>query len=262
MNNFISYSKLGSFGRIGNQLFQIAAVIGLAKKRGIKAKFPKWYCNYENVYFSDYFKHKIDESLNPNLIKHSFRELSFEYGEVPNYNEPLDLTGYHQSEKYFEHCINDIRYYLEPNDSLIKKLQDKYKNELSGQCCSVHVRRGDYVGSVTHDVCDMAYYSKCIKHMQNMNINKFLIFSDDINWCKENFKGDNFYFIEGNSTIEDLFLMSLCKNNIIANSSFSWWGSWLNKNPSKVVYAPSKWFGDNSAIKKYETIYRKDIIKV
>jgi hypothetical protein len=260
-SNFITCTKLGSHGRIGNQMFQIAAIIGLAKSRNIKAKFPKWYCNYEHIYFSDYFKNKIDETLDISLIKHRYKEPKFEYGLIPKYTEPVDLLGYFQSEKYFQNCISEIRNYFEPKDSLINKINDKYKNELSGLTCSIHIRRGDYVGSRVHDVCNINYYNKCITHMKNLKVDKFLILSDDIQWCKENFIGNEFIFIEGNSTIEDLFIMSLCTHNIIANSSFSWWGSWLNKNPNKIVCAPSKWFADSSSIKQYESIYRKDMIK-
>ena len=261
-SNFITYSKLGSYGRLGNQMFQIAAVIGIAKSRGIKAKFPKWMCTYEHIHFSQFFKHKIDETLDASLIKHRYKEPRFEYSQLPKYNEPVDLQGYYQSDKYFQNCIDDIRYYFEPNDSLIQKIQDKYKNELEGNTCSIHVRRGDYVGSRVHEICNMVYYNKCIKRMNDSGIDKFLIISDDINWCKANFIGENFFFAEGNSTIEDLFIMSLCKNNIIANSSFSWWGSWLNKNPNKIVCAPSRWFADGSSIKQYESIYRRDMIKI
>jgi 5'(3')-deoxyribonucleotidase len=75
----------------------------------------------------------------------------------------------------------------------------------------------------------------------------FLIFSDDIEWCKENFPNisDKFIFIEGNKDYEDLYIMSKCKNNIISNSTFSWWGAWLNQNENKKVVAPLKWFGSS-----------------
>ena len=70
-----------------------------------------------------------------------------------------------------------------------------------------------------------------------------MVFSDDLDWCKETFLGNRFTFISGNRDYQDLFLMSMCKNNIIANSSFSWWGAWLNTNLNKKVIAPKKWFG-------------------
>ena len=91
-------------------------------------------------------------------------------------------------------------------------------------------------------------------------IDKDLVFSDDIKWCKENFIGDKFLFIEEDRDYIELFLMSQCNHNIIANSSFSWWGAWLNKNENKIVVAPSKWFGENSEYIKQEGINDKDIL--
>lgn len=260
--NFITYSKLGSYGRLGNQLFQIAAVLASAKTYKKAAKFPRWYCNYDKIYYSDYFKNKLDETLDVSQIKLTYREPRFDYTPIPIFKEPVDLQGYYQSENHFRLHIDEIRHYFTPTDSLIEGIYAKYSNELEGMTCSIHVRRGDYTGNKTHDVCDMEYYNKCIANMRVMGINKFVIFSDDINWCKANFTDGEFHFIEGNNPIVDLFTMSLCKHNIIANSSFSWWGSWLNKNPSKVVYAPGKWFTDTAAIKHYQSIYRKDIIKI
>lgn len=261
-SNFITFSKLGTHGRLGNQLFQIAAVIGCAKTYRKNAKFPKWFCNYTKVYYSDFFKNKIDEALDRNQIKFNYKEPTFEYKSIPIFKEPVDLLGYFQSENYFKHCVSDILHYFEPADFLVKKIHDKYSNELTGNTCSIHVRRGDYTGSKVHDVCDLEYYNTCINNMISMNITKFLVFSDDINWCKSNFTNGDFHFIEGNSPVEDLFIMSFCKHNIIANSSFSWWASYLNKNPEKVVYAPKKWFNDASPIKEYESIYRKDMRRI
>lgn len=260
--NFVTFKELGKHGRLGNQLFQIAATIGYSRKYGVPIKFPKWFCNYDKIYYSDYFKNKLDETLVISQIKHTFKEPSFLYREIPLLTNPLNLHGYYQTDEYFKHCIDDILYYFEPTESLTKKITDKYSNELSGNTCSIHIRRGDYLSIKSHNVCDIVYYNKCIENMQAIGIDKFLVFSDDINWCKSNFKDGNFHFIEGNNPIEDLFTMSFCKHNIIANSSFSWWGSWLNKNPNKIVYAPSKWFHETSSIKEYESIYRKDMIKI
>jgi hypothetical protein len=78
------------------------------------------------------------------------------------------------------------------------------------------------------------------------NYDQLLIFSDDIDWCKNNLQFKNMVFIENQNTFEDIWLMSLCKHNIIANSSFSWWGAWLNKKSDKIVIAPNDWFGPNS----------------
>ncbi len=117
--------------------------------------------------------------------------------------------------------------------------------------CSIHVRRGDYVSIGQthplnpHPLQSLEYYKEAIKII---NADKYLVFSDDINWCKENFIGDNYIFVDNKiSSLEnDIFemqLMSTCKNNIIANSSYSWWAAYFNENKDKKVIAPKLWFG-------------------
>jgi hypothetical protein len=115
---------------------------------------------------------------------------------------------------------------------------------------SIHVRRGDYVGSEYFDICGREYYLKAVSFItEKISINHkptFFVFSDDIAWCKNIFLGDNFNFIDNNKaqySYKDMQLMSLCKHNIIPNSSFGWWGAWLNRNNQKIVIAPQKWFG-------------------
>ena len=92
----------------------------------------------------------------------------------------------------------------------------------------------------------------------------FLIFSDDINWCKEFFPDipEKFKFIDGNTDYEDLILMSLCKNNIICNSTFSWWAAWLNQNQDKKVIVPTNWFGKAYANNKTDDIFCENWIKL
>ena len=117
----------------------------------------------------------------------------------------------------------------------------------------MHIRRTDYTTSNGyHPVQTVEYYKKALEIIGEYD--KLFIFSDDIEWCRNNLKFDNMIFIEGNTDIEDLYLISLCKHNIIANSSFSWWGAWLNKNPNKKVIAPSKWFGDMANLNESDIV--------
>lgn len=221
----VTFSNLGNFGRLGNQLFQIAATIGTANKLGLEAKFPKWE-------YSDFFESHINQNLNTSEIKNIHREPGFHYSPIPNWNN-MDLIGYFQSEKYFSHCKEIIRSHFSIKNS--KYTQKK-------ETCSVHVRRTDYLRfSEYHPFPGLQYYESAIRIMKERGIKDFIVFSDDIEWCKQNLPGLN--YSEGNSNIEDLDLMSKCGHNIIANSSFSWWGAWLNKNPNKIVIAPSNWFG-------------------
>ena len=107
---------------------------------------------------------------------------------------------------------------------------------------SIHVRRGDYVKHPNHHpVQTIEYYNKSVEMVGKDTT--IVVFSDDIEWCKKNFNIDNIIYIEDEKDYIELYLMSLCDNNIISNSSFSWWGAWLNTNENKKVIAPNKWFG-------------------
>jgi len=116
---------------------------------------------------------------------------------------------------------------------------------------SLHVRRGDYLQEpLFKDICTEEYYQKSVQYiLETQESPLFIVFSNDIAWCKSRFKELNTIFVEhntGSDSFRDLQLMSLCKHHIIANSSFSWWGAWLNENPDKVVISPRKWINDDT----------------
>lgn len=160
------------------------------------------------------------------------------------------LDGYWQTPKYFA----DIRDILlkdftltEPLGEYGEKIAEQMKNSDS---VSIHVRRGDYIKNPQvlkeFGVCSENYYQQAIKVIEAKIANPtYFVFSDDINWVKDNLKvGDRAVFVSDSSLTDasELFLMSLCKHNIIANSTFSWWGAWLNQNLNKIVVAPTPWF--------------------
>lgn len=218
----ITFSQLGNQGRLGNQLFQIAATVALAIRNNDEYVFPAW---PSEKYFN------LHHCFSNNITSTStYTEPSFIYTPIP-YKPNLNLSGYFQSEKYFEDCQDLIQNLLTPTLGF----------DIKWDYTSIHVRRGDYVNlKKEFTQLDMNYYHKA---MQLTKTQKYLVFSDDIIWCKKQFIGDEFIFSEGKSPVEDLALMLCCEHNIIANSSFSWWGAYLNKNPSKIVIAPSTWFG-------------------
>lgn len=163
------------------------------------------------------------------------------------------LIGYWQNENYFKKYRDIILKDFTVKAPLSGKNYEVSHMISEANSVSIHIRRGDYANdnstNMTHGLCDINYYIRSI-HLINQNVCSpyFFIFSDDIDWAKENLKGiKQIYFVEHNSEendYEDMRLMSLCNHNIIANSSFSWWGAWLNTNPSKIVIAPQKWFND------------------
>lgn len=237
----ITFSKIGEFGRLGNQMFQIASAIGIARKNNTQYAFPKWG-------YQQYFK-KALPILPTYIPKNIVREKRFEYDE---YRLPMsgcdDLHGYFQSEKYWAHCKDEVLSYFE-----FKHLGSI--GELILNPVSIHVRRGDYLNlSDYHYNLPMGWYQRAI---MNFPDRKFLVFSDDIQWCKEHFDDDCFYFSEGHNEITDLYFMSLCQDHIIANSSFSWWATYLNKNPNKRVVAPSQWFGIKNSHVETKDLYCK-----
>jgi hypothetical protein len=183
-------------------------------------------------------------------------EPHFQYWPAINDLSPdCYLYGYWQSEKYFQSIEEIIRsdfQFCLPLDTRNALLASEIQNTLS---VSIHIRRGDYLSNyrtskIMH-VCDIGYYQKAIHYLsEQLKDPVFFIFSDDMMWVKKNLSvPGEIRFIDhnfGKESYRDMQLMSLCKHNIIANSSFSWWGAWLNANPNKLVVAPRIWFVNNN----------------
>jgi hypothetical protein len=234
-------------GGLGNQLFQIAATHALALKNGYESAFNLRNCytpaqgnaanNYKNTIFS---KLNLFES---HEFKNRYIEPSFSYHELPNVDDLL-LTGYFQSERYFKEYENEIKeLFTIPLEiyNIIRRFLIKKNYNIEKIITSVHIRRGDYLNlSEYHRLCALDYYHKA---MEIIKSDYYVFVSDDIEWVKENFSGPNFIFSEFNDELLDFTLLSSCHNNIIANSSFSWWAAWLNQDPKKIVIAPNEWFG-------------------
>lgn len=161
------------------------------------------------------------------------------------------LKGYWQSERYFTDMADVIRDDFRFHPPLSNENSHIAKNMREVNAVSLHVRRGDYISNrntlAVHGVCSLEYYTQAIRHIVERTTDPvFFVFSDDIEWVKNNLQiAHPCYLIDHNNGIEsynDMRLMSLCKHNIIANSSFSWWGAWLNSHADKIVIAPARWF--------------------
>lgn len=212
-------------GRAGNQMFQIAATVAHALRNDVPYKIPTK--TSEPRIWPAYFNH-FPRLLPSDRIRNIYKEPEFTYSPIP-FIDNTQLHGFFQSELYFK----DFR------DEIIKAFRIPYKPNPG--FVSIHVRRGDYLQfSDKHPPVTEEYLCKAIAKFPGW---KFLVFSDDMKWCREHFLGSEFTFAEKNSPLKDLELMSGCEHNIIANSSFSWWAAWFNQNPDKVVVAPSQWFG-------------------
>lgn len=203
--------------------------------------------------------------------QHYVKESSFEFDSTilmqPN-NSYLD--GFFQSEKYFKSIEPTIRSeftFKHPLEDVNKIWLEKIQKH---HAVSVHIRRGDYLLNQKnlnkHGITSERYYEKAIDYIASVVEEPyFFVFTDDVSWVKSYFK-INFPFeiIDDNQTADtshlDMQLMQACKHNIICNSTFSWWGAWLNSNPQKIVIAPQQWFADTSINSK--DIYPSDWIKL
>ena len=237
----IGLNELGAKGWLGNQMFQYASLKGIAANRGYDFCIPP----NDSSRIHNYLLHDIFKLKNcSNLGYVPFETYYVDHTDLPNscgfrFNETLfndcpdnvNINGFFQSEKYFK----DIR------DEILEDFEFKEDYPLPyEEYIALHVRRGDYVQYSQHfALCSVDYYKQAIEIIGvNMPV---VVLSDDIAWCRDNIPGD--LFIEGNSIAHDLYIMTKASHNIIANSTYSWWGAWLNQKTNKVVVAPSVWFG-------------------
>jgi len=227
----ISFNNLGHMGRLGNQMFQYAALKGIANHKGY------WYSIPEKIDLINCFK--LPSTLkNYNYKTISTNKFEFDKHFFDTCPDDIDISGYFQTEKYFKHIEKQIRQDFVFNEVISKEcFEYKYKIFSNTPLISVHIRRTDYLTDTKFECLDIDYYCSALKLLPKFPI---LIFSDDIKWCKENIKFENAVISPFKNQYMDLCMMTMCDYHIIANSSFSWWGSWLGK--SRQTIAPKKWF--------------------
>lgn len=242
------FNGLSNYG-LANQMFQIATCINYGEKFNLDAKFPVLKAKKFGGYINNIFRNISTEDIDN--IDIEFYQSGFEYSTIPEFKN-VRLHGYFQSEKYFVENRNKITELFKPSKDDMEYILEKYGKILKNSV-SCHIRLGDYkfLKDDHINLIDSSYYQNSLNQFNSKNTN-YLIFSDEINICKSIsfLNNKNFYFIENEKDYIDMYIMSMCCNNIIANSSFSWWAAWLNKNPNKKIFAPKNWFGIN---KKYST---------
>ena len=262
----IGYNRLGCNGRLGNQMFQYAALRGIADKRGYEWKIPPEdyqhtanYGLFETFEMSNVKEENIGFVNGQSVQENDHCFISEFFTECP---DDISLDGFFQTEKYFNHISDQIRQdytfkkgYLEPCK--------QYIDSLDKPPIFLHVRQADNIGREQfHPILPISYFEECLQEFPEDT--PCFVFTDDLAWCKSQdyFKQDRFLFNENvqrysyvsmdglgkmqNTLLPqvDLCLMSLCSGAIIANSSFSWWGAWLQNDRGKVIAPdPKKWFG-------------------
>lgn len=276
-------------GGLGNQMFQYAFIRALSLMHNCEAFIDKSFYETDinklkkgvtrHSFQLDNFNLTIGEITKEDYKKYLFniplfnqvyekRNAAgvFDKNLIKQRNGNKMYIGYFQTEKYFKDYRNEILKDFELRVEMNEQNKEMLQDIKSTNSVSLHVRRGDYVNLQTiHGLCTLEYYQNAIDYIASkLKEPHFYLFSDDIPWVKENLKidypcnavdinsGDNGFF--------DLELMKNCKHNIIANSSFSWWGAWLNDNPNKIVISPQKWFA-SSKLHTDDTIC-KDWIKI
>lgn len=228
----------------------LATMVEVDYWRSLKSRKPIYNYLQKHLTCNGYQREKEDGNYVANVLK-------MQYGM---------LVGYWQSECYFKDIKEIIKkqfsFYTD-DESLLSVVASLKKDDCS---VSIHIRRGDYLNhpELYGNICTIEYYEKAIKYFKEKYANAvFYVFTDDIDWVENNLRKLNYKLMRPDMFNHycdwyDMFLMSECKHNIIANSSFSWWGAWLNDNLNKKIIAPSKWL--NSAATK--DIWCDDWIKL
>jgi hypothetical protein len=267
-------------GGIGNQLFQYAFGLYLSKKTGDKVYYDPQTKSHSSEWVSRKFG--LTELLGNNLdiqssyllhptlyrikrkIAQSFPKLFDRFVVEVKQHVSINMHTI-QEGQYFDGYWQCLSYVEEVKDIVFANI-DSFRNAIiktaigteiyqnPDNVISLHVRHGDYLNNPenfkTYGICPKSYYIKAIETLKsklNQDHARIYIFTDDEKWCQANFSEFDCNIISGNTAETDLILMSLCKHNIIANSTFSWWGAYLNRNPEKIIIAPKQWYTNSEA---------------
>ena len=281
----IGMNNLGANGRLGNQMFQYASLVGIAKNKGYDFRIPdhskvdRFYYHNGHTNISEH--HELQHCFEMlhcgdryGLIdgdevelhdSHEFCEELFK--ECPNH---VSLNGYFQTEKYFKNAEKLIRLDFRFKKELIEKVRNMYGKYLEQKPVALVVRH--FKADFDYDGCEKAhrnlpisYFKKGIEMMGKDRT--YIVCSNDIELCKTVFEGSNFIFADTvpentNKGHFDLCLMSMCQDFIIPNSTFAWWGAWLGTGENKKVIAPEPWYGPALADINTDDLYPSDWIKI
>ncbi len=254
-------------GGLGNQMFEYALFLNLRKHHPFRCflfdiRYSK--CVHEGFELQKLFN--IRAAWRTKVFSGLCRIFSDKIKQMPVYQEKSPFIyeelvfnqkngtyyeGCWQSEKYFAGVEGEIRQVFAFNEKMLNKrtleLSRKIKNE--GTYASIHIRRGDYIKEGRY-LCPVEYYRKAVDMLQEKHLNlHFVVFSDDIEWVRKNMDISNAVYVDWNKAVDswqDMYLMSICHHNIIANSTFSWWGAWLNNHIDKIVIAPPMWLEEET----------------
>lgn len=270
-------------GGLGNQLFQFAAAYSLAHHKGVELKsdlytyrkhpLRKYELHHFNIPLQEASRSEVHQFTGNNFLSRYLNKKSnyFYCPRVfaqPHYHfyedffslpAPLYLSGYWQSEKYFITVADSLRTMITPGVVMDSRNKDLIETLGSTDSVAVHIRRTDYNQASFFQPMGLDYYQRAFQRIgQRITKPRYFIFSDDIAWSQQQLKDlKDATFVDhnnGDDSFKDLLLMSACRHQVIANSTFSWWAAWLNHFPDKMVVAPETWFRNTYATKK-EPVY-------
>ena len=264
----IGNNRIGCNGRLGNQMFQYASMRGIASLKGFDWVVPpENYDHTANYALFETFKMTNVQEKNIGVVEGEILKETihcYDKNLVDSCSDNTNLDGFFQTEKYFEKISDEIRSDFTFKNEYLKPCKE-FIDSLETTPIFLHIRRGDAIGKEHyHPVAPMSYYVEALKRFDEDT--PCFVFSDDLDWCKSQdlFKSDKFLFndnierydyqsMDGSGSMQytllphvDLCLMSLCSGAIIVNSSFSWWGAWLQNNRGKVI-ASKPWFGPSAS---------------
>lgn len=256
-------------GGLGNQMFQYAMYL-LLKKKGVDVRcktsenkkndrpfdlylFPNVKIETEDKLYEELVNEWLNRSIPRRVFEKIFKDKRIYFLEDENLDyDPrifnLDnkiLSGYFQSLDYINLVEEELR-----KDFVFPEVESKLKafvDSLPENAISLHIRRGDYLKwpEIYGGICTEEYYKKAIAYFKERGMENFVVFSNDVDWVKENFELDNAVYVDGTMFDNykdwyDMYIMSKCPNNILANSTFSWWAAWLNTNENRIVVSPPR----------------------
>lgn len=254
MSEIISTAFL--MGGLGNQMFQAAHALAQGKKNNVPVKFrcESWtpmQGRQTSVYRENIFRNLDFNWVDTPLTR--VVEGPWEYSEVTaDWSNPTEFYGYFQSSKNFLGYDDYIREVFSPSKEFIEETFEKYPQLNQDNTLSIHIRLGDYTQNPhIHPSISVEYINRALSEVGSYS--HVFVFSEDKEWIEKNISLVNMTVVNEEDW-KEMWMISLCKNNINSNSTFSWWGAFLNQNPNKKVVAPSMWFGP-SGPQNYKDIY-------
>ena len=247
-----TFNSLGRMGELGNQMFQVAATLGYAKRNQSSPKFPEWKCGFSGNDYSKIFRQPIDQTLhssNNTLGWTTFNYQDLKFVDIPQTDLNMNLVGYFQSEEYFRNAADEIKTAFTPSLEIENYIIETYSDIVAeNDYICVHIRTAKRASNDydVHAACDSLYLTNALEQYNKDRVH--VIFADNMELAKTMLQaGRNYKFIENESNYVDLFLMNNFKDYVISASTFGWWGAWLSKHEKPNVAIMKNWFDPTKA---------------